>query len=317
MAGPAHSHSDEFSRATHRHGEIPNWSNRTRPFYIAIALNLTLFVSTLVAGIITGSLTLVGNAIHVLSDVAGLMIGIIASWLASRPASIRHSFGLVRMEVLGALATTLMLAGVAVFIFYQGVLSLGTNSASAVHDSVQLTLFGILGVVISVLSAFIFASGNAETLMSKANILHFVSDALGWIFAIAAGLALRYLGLTHADAIASILIALIILIGSIKIVASIVNILLDSAPSAQSVKSIEEMLLSTSGIQEVHHLHVWRLTSSKVTLSAHLVMSEGTTLHDAQQISIGIKERLYHEFEIDHATLELECHLCDSPTHNS
>ena len=307
MDGWSHSH-DHLTHAAPK--------TRTRPFYLAMFVNIILFVGTLIAGLTSGSLTLVSNAMHVLFDIAGLVIGVAAQWLSSRPASVRHSFGLVRMEVLGALVTTLLLVVVAVIVSWNAISHLiGSANSISPHSSLEISLFGILGVVVSLLSVGFFSNDDSHTLLNRANVLHFASDVAGWVLAIIAGIVMKVFELASADDIASLAISILIMVGSIKIVASIVNILLDSAPSTESVRLIELMLLEVPGVLEVHHLHVWRLTSASVALSAHLVMTDGMTLHDAQQCSISIKERLAGEFGVSHATLELECHLCDSPTH--
>lgn len=311
-----HSHATGDRSAGHQHVLNSTNTAKAKPFYIVITLNLVLFVVTLAAGLISGSMTLISNAIHVIADLAGLIVGLVASWLSNRPVSIRHSFGMVRLEVLGALATTVLLVGVSLVIFYQALLRLFVPSGVTIYRSAsELSIFGIAGLFVSLISVIVFVGGGGEKTLRRSNILHFASDAIGWVLAIVAGFLIQFFHAIWADATASLIISLIVLVGSAKMIGSIANILLDAAPSAKSVQEIEGTLLAFPGVSEVHHLHVWRITSANITLSAHLVMSEGMTLHRAQEYSIEIKERLAMDFGIHHATLELECHLCDSPTH--
>ncbi len=289
---------------------------RAGPFYLSLALNVGLLLLTLVLGLVTGSLTLISNAFHLLSDLASLLIGVVASWAASKPASGRHSYGLERAEVLGALATTLLLIGASLVLGYAAIHQIVTSSGHPAGYGADLSLVGLFGIAVNVASMIAFAKGDTRSALVRANVIHFASDGLGWVLAIAAGVAIARYGFTVADPIASLVISALVIVTSARVLSEVVNVLLDAAPLKVDLDEIKALLLASSAVEDVHHLHVWNLSSTSIALSAHLVMRDNVTLHQAQEHSLELKRRLEEDFAIKHATLEVECHLCESPTHS-
>ena len=290
---------------------------KSRPFWLALSLNVVLFLVTLAIGIRSHSLTLVSNAFHLLSDLAGLAISIAATWLSNRPASLRHSFGLVRAEVLGAMTVTLLLIGASVLITFDALRRIFSGSSAFISHSagVDLGIAGGIGLGVTVISVVVFARGDMRSALVKANLLHYAADGVGWILAVVAGLLIARFHFSLADPIASVVVSLLVIVGSARVLKEVADVLLDASPSRVDIDQIRRALLANSEVQDVHHLHVWNLSSTAIALSAHLVMVDGITLHQAQDYSHSIKKSLEQDFSITHATLELECHLCDSPTH--
>ena len=297
------------------HIDGPDAVAMRRPFYLALALNAGLLVATFAAGLATGSLTLISNGFHLFSDLASLLIGIFASWATARPASGRHSFGLVRAEVLGALATTLILIGASLLISYSAIRQLVAGHGATGANGFDLTVVGMVGLVVDLASLLAFAKGDTRSALVRANLIHFASDGLGWLLAIAAGLAMTYLRFPLADPIASLVISALVIVTSVRLLSDVVNVLLDAAPNRVDMDGIKTLLTSSDLVEDLHHLHVWNLSSTTIALSAHLVMKEGVTLHEAQEHSLELKRQLEERFDIKHATLEVECHLCENPTH--
>ncbi len=290
---------------------------RSGPFYLVLVLNMALFVASLGLGLLAHSLALISNAFHLLSDLGALGVGALAAWASTRPASARHSFGMVKAEVLGALVTTLLLVGVSVAIVYAAVMRLlGNHLVGPLHSGgADISAVGIAGVLVNVVSLVVFAKQDKRSALVRANLIHFFSDGIGWVLALAAGLLILRYGFVAADPLASIAVSALVITASVKVLLDVTNVLMDAVPGQVDAGAIRRLMLETPGVQDVHHLHVWNLSSTSVALSAHLVMREGISLHDAQERSVLLKERLAEEFGISHATLEMECHVCEAPDH--
>ena len=302
----------------HEHAvATPGGEVRSGPFYLVLVLNLALFVASLGLGLLSHSLALISNAFHLLSDLGALGVGALAAWASTRPASARHSFGMVKAEVLGALVTTLLLIGVSVAIVYAAVMRLiGHHVVGPLSSGgVDISAVGIAGVLVNVVSLFVFAKQDKRSALVRANLIHFFSDGIGWVLALLAGLLILRYGFVAADPLASIAVSALVITASVRVLLDVTNVLMDAVPSEVDTGQIRRMMLASPGVEDVHHLHVWNLSSTSVALSAHLVMREGISLHEAQDRSVLLKERLEHEFGISHATLEMECHVCEAPDH--
>ncbi|MDA8117508.1 MAG: cation diffusion facilitator family transporter [Actinomycetota bacterium] len=291
---------------------------RSRPFYLVLVLNLGLFAASLGLGILTHSLALISNAFHLLSDLGALGVGALAAWASSRPASARHSFGMVKAEVLGALVTTLLLIGVSVAIVYAAVMRLiGHHLVGPLNSGgLDISVVGVAGVLVNLVSLFAFAHQDRRSALVRANLIHFFSDGIGWVLALIAGLSILRYGFVAADPLASIAVSVLVIVASVKVLLDVTNVLMDAVPNQVDADEIRHMMLEIPGVEDVHHLHVWNLSSTSVALSAHLVMHEGITLHEAQVHAVQLKELLAERFGISHATLEMECHVCEEPDHS-
>ncbi|MDA8398002.1 MAG: cation diffusion facilitator family transporter [Actinomycetota bacterium] len=304
----------------HQHEHVasaPGGKVRSGPFYVVLMLNLALFAASLGLGLLSHSLALISNAFHLLSDLGALGVGALAAWASARPVSARHSFGMVKAEVLGALVTTLLLIGVSVAIVYAAVMRLvGHHLAGPLSSGgADISAVGIAGVLVNAVSLFVFARQDKRSALVRANLIHFFSDGIGWVLALVAGLLILRYGFVAADPLASIAVSVLVVVGSVRVLLDVTNVLMDAVPNQVDAGDIRHMMLGSPGVQDVHHLHVWNLGSTSVALSAHLVMREGISLHDAQDRSVLLKERLANEFGISHATLEMECHVCEAPDH--
>ena len=302
----------------HEHAApAPGGEVRSGPFYVVLMLNLALFAASLGLGLLSHSLALISNAFHLLSDLGALGVGALAAWASARPASARHSFGMVKAEVLGALVTTLLLIGVSVAIVYAAVMRLVGHHLGGPLSSggADISAVGIAGVLVNAVSLFVFARQDKRSALVRANLIHFFSDGIGWVLALVAGLLILRYGFVAADPLASIAVSALVVVGSVRVLLDVTNVLMDAVPNEVDAGDIRHMMLGSPGVQDVHHLHVWNLGSTSVALSAHLVMREGISLHDAQDRSVLLKERLANEFGISHTTLEMECHVCEAPDH--
>lgn len=279
-----------------------NLGSRQR-LWLALAVNLIFLVVEVAGGILTGSLALLADAGHMLTDVAALGLALFVFFLARRPATPERTYGFIRAEVLGAFingATLFLVVGV---ILREAFLRIG--QPREIKSGLMLVIAG-LGLLANLVSAVILYE-RKENLNLRGVFLHMAADTLGSVAALLAGSVILATGWTRIDPIASLVIGALILISTFGLVRDTMNILLEATPRNISWREVKSTLEQMPNVAEVHDLHIWNITSGVPLLSAHLTMAEGCReishygdcLKDAQKI---LKEK----FGIFHATLQME-----------
>lgn len=289
----------------HRHGDR---GLQRRALWIALGLNAGYMAVEVVGGLAFNSLALLADAAHMLSDVVGLAIALYAQRLMLRPASARHTYGFQRSEVLGALANGATLIAVVGWIGYEGIKRL--MEPQPVRGG-GLLLVAVVGLVINLVSAVVIARARGRSLNMRGVFIHMASDAAGSVAVIVAAVSVLLWQATWVDPLASFAIALLILWATWGLLRDTVQVLMEGAPRGTEVQDVESALSTQNGVSSVHHLHLWNLASDVPALSAHVVLGEGTSLHEAQVQGDRLKTMLHERFGIEHATLELECHTCE------
>ena len=279
---------------------------------IALAVNAAFFVAEIVGGIAFHSLALMADAAHMFTDVLALAVALLAVTLTTRPSTERHTFGLERAEVLGALVNGLALVAAGVWIVVEGIRRL--DSPPDVTASGVLVVASI-GIVVNLASAVVLRRARGDSLNMRGAVVHMITDALGLAGTCVAAIAVLVADATWADPAVSIAIALLVLWSGGRLLIDTVHVLLEGTPLGMNRADVEATLLGAPGVEAVHHLHLWSLASDVPALSAHVVVEGEISLHDAQQIGDALKERLAARHGIAHATLELECHACDDDVH--
>jgi cobalt-zinc-cadmium efflux system protein len=282
-------------------------SGRRRALIAALAANAAFLGAEVAGGVVFGSLVLVADAAHMASDVAALVLALIAVQLSDRPNTARHTYGLQRAEVLGAAANAVALFGVSAFVVYEAVRRLQHAHAVA---GLGLLVVASGGLVVNVLSALMLARRAGRSLNMRAAALHMATDAAGSLAAMAAGVAVLLWHALWFDAVASIAVSALVVWSAWKLLAEAVQVLLEGAPRGIDVREAERLIAADPAVQSVHHVHVWSLASDTPALSAHVVVGEPVSLHDAQLYGDRLKSVLAQRLGIHHATLELECHDC-------
>jgi cobalt-zinc-cadmium efflux system protein len=284
-----------------------------RALQAALALNSGFLVAQVAGGIVFSSLSLLADAAHMLTDVGALMLALVAFGLAARPASPRHSYGLQRAELLAALANGLALLAVSVWLVVEAVHRIDEPHAVAGGGLLAVASGGLL---VNAGSAWLVARSGSSSVDPNANLnlraalLHLVADALGSAAAVVAGLAVVLFDARWMDPAASLVIVALVAVSGWRLLRDVVHVLLEGTPSHLDPIAIAAALHDEPVVERVHHVHVWRLSSGSVALSAHLLTPRVATLHDAQLVGDRLKALLRDRFGIDHATLELECHDC-------
>lgn len=277
-----------------------------RAMWIALFLTGGFMLAEVAGGLITGSLALLSDAAHMLTDTMALAIALVAIRMARRAADARRTFGYARFEILAAAFNAAMLFVVAFYILYEAV-----ERFREPQEVQSLAMFGIatLGLIVNLISMRLLSGGKDNSLNVKGAYLEVWSDMLGSVGVIAGALLIRFTGWTWVDPLIAVAIALWVLPRTWTLLRESVNVLLEGVPDGFKLLDIDLALRSTPGVQEVHDLHVWAITSGKPSLSAHLLLNAGA---DAEKVRIASSARLREQFDIRHSTLQCEFTPCDS-----
>lgn len=270
-----------------------------------LAITCSFMFVEVIVGFSTNSLALLADAGHMLSDVAAIVLSLIAIWFASKSANSRKSFGYFRSEILASLFNALALLAISGFVLYEAVQRLW--GAPAV-DSGPMLLVAVVGLVINLISAKLLHSSSKDSLNVKGAYLEVLGDALGSIGVIAAALIIRYTGWNIADPIISGIIALLIIPRTWSLLSQCIHILMEGVPAHIELAAVRKTVLEVEGVSDLHDLHVWTLTAGMDSLSAHVQVKER---HDPQTVLTNVKEVLEHDFGIHHTTIQVEVEKLD------
>ena len=252
-----------------------------------------------VAGWWSGSLALIADAGHMLTDSTALGLAALAAWLARRPPSTRHTYGLVRAEVLAALVNGLLMLGLIAFIVAEAVERFG--QPRAIHGEAVIGV-ALLGLLINLLVAWRLSRGERD-LNTRAALLHVIGDLLGSVAAVTAGVVILTTGWTPIDPLLSLLVAGLILVSAWRLLSEALHVLLEGVPQSVDIQEVGRNLAALKGVLSVHDLHIWTLSSGKIALSAHLDLH---SLEDWPRILLQARHLLARRHGIGHVTLQPE-----------
>ncbi len=253
-------------------------------------------------GLLTNSLALLSDSGHMLSDTAAIALSLLAFWFAAKPATASKTYGYHRFEILAALFNALTLFVIAGMIAIEAYHRFGEPPEVA---GLPMMLIASVGLLANLISAWaLIRKGDVEhNLNVRSAYLHILGDALGSVGAILAGLLVAVFDWNWADPLVSVLVALLILRGAWSILKSVIHILMEGAPDGIDPDAVKQVLLGISGVRDVHDLHIWTITSGIPALSGHLRVEDDG---DCQHILREALAKLESEFELKHATLQLE-----------
>jgi cobalt-zinc-cadmium efflux system protein len=286
---------------------------RRRAVVIALGANALFLVVEVVAGFVFSSLALLADGVHMVSDVFALAIALAALLLARRPATERHTYGFGRTEVIAAQINGVLLLAAAGAIAFEAIRRLDDPQSL---DAAGVLVIGFLGLAVNVGSAIGLARTAHGNLNLRAALWHLIADALGSVVVIIVACGVLLFDADWLDPVASLLIAVLVVISAWRILRDATSVLLEAVPAGLDVAVVKAALESADGVEAVHHLHVWSLGSEQAALSAHVVLGGPLSLHDAQVRAGELKTELSQRFGIVHSTLEVECHAClDDESH--
>jgi len=292
----------ESKNAVHVHESHASLQDDQRRLWIVLAVTSVYFLTELVGGYLTGSLALLSDAVHMLTDIAALCLGLLTLWISARPASSGKTYGYLRAEILGALLNGLFLWLLVVFIWIEAVARIRHPRPVS---GLAVMAIAIIGIAVNTFSAWMSAVGSdgKRGMAMRAVFLHVISDLVGSFGVLASGALGYFTGWMRADPAVSILIGGLVLYGSWGLIREGVDILMESVPSHIDLDEMRTDLLAVEGTEEVHDLHVWCLTTRQFALSAHAVVAADA---DRDRVLADMCHLLQSKFDIHHLTLQLE-----------
>jgi cobalt-zinc-cadmium efflux system protein len=276
---------------------------RGRGLRIALILTAIYLVVEFLGGLLTGSLALQADAGHMLSDVASLGMALLAFRFARKPATPRNTFGFYRAEILAAFLNGIALVAVSAGIVYE---ALKRFSHPPEVQSFPMLLIACVGLLVNAASAWILSKEQGESLNEHGAFLHVIADALGSVGAIAAGILMLTLHWYLADPIISLVIALLIAAGAWRLLKETTHILMEGAPAGIDLAEVRQAMTEAKGVEKVHDLHIWTLTSGVEALSAHVLLEADCSTGDRRAVLATLREVLHSRFKIEHTTIQIE-----------
>jgi cobalt-zinc-cadmium efflux system protein len=300
-AGHAHGHvhGHDHGPGGHRHDHAAGGRDQQRRLWIALALTAAFLAAEVVGGVISNSLALLADAGHMLTDVAGLALSLFVAWFARQPGNPRQTYGYLRWEILAAFINGAALLLISTGIIWEAVMRLRAPEPVASGTMLAVAVGGLL---VNVVAAWLLHASSETSLNMRGAYLHVLGDLLGSVGTIAAALLMRFTGWVAADPVASILVTALIIRGAWQLVRESVDVLLESTPAHIPLGAVRQQLEAIPGIESVHDLHVWSVTSGVVAMSAHAIVREPER-HQHVLEHVLSAMRL---FGIEHVTVQLE-----------
>ena len=295
---------------THGHHHEAGRGESRRALSITLALTASFTVAEVIGGLLTGSLALLADAGHMLSDNLSLVLALFAAWLAGRPETPERSFGYKRAEILAALANGVTLVAISIWIFVEAFSRL--REPPEILGTPMLVI-AALGLLVNAAGAIVLSRSGGESLNVQGALRHVLADALGSVGVIVAELVIILTGWRYADTLVSVAIEFMILASSWSLLRDSTNVLLEATPRGMSAEEIGRKMAGAEGVAEVHDLHIWEITSGFPALSAHVLVGQSEDCHARRR---ELEALLSDEYGISHTTLQVD-HLGDheSETH--
>ncbi|GAA2186818.1 cation diffusion facilitator family transporter [Leucobacter alluvii] len=297
------------ARGSHAHdhglqGATSGTAKHRRKLVLVLVITLTVFVVQLIGAFVSNSLSLLADAGHMLTDATGVAIALIASLIAGVAATSKRTFGYLRIEILAALINGIVLGVIAIVILVQAIARFGTEVE--VH-SVPMLVAAVIGAIANLISLLILQSGQRESLNVRGAYLEVLGDLLGSVAVIVAGTIILFTGWNAVDQIASILIALLIFPRAISLLRDVVDVLLEASPKNVDVDAARAHMEAVPGVEEVHDVHAWTITSGVPAFSAHVTVADAAWSERGYHAILDeVRACLHEHFDTEHVTLQLE-----------
>ncbi len=282
----------------HHHHEI-NGKN----LLLTVILNVIITFAQIVGGIISGSLALLSDAMHNLSDVLSLMVAWIANRMAARPGDISKTFGFKRAEIIAALFNASLLMGIALFLIIEAI---GKFIHPEPVDSVWVIWLGLLSIVLNSISVLLIKDEAHDNMNIKAAYLHLLSDVATSVAVVVGGILIQWWHIYWIDPLISLMIACYLVWASSGIIKESIAILMEFSPKGIDLQSLAKDVECIDGVKNIHHIHIWRLNDHDIFLEAHIDFTKNFTLQEAMRRLERIEEMLKEKYHIAHVTLQPE-----------
>ena len=286
------------------HHSVRDFKER-KALVAVLCLTLSFMIVEIVAGFYTGSLALLSDAVHMFTDAFSISIALAAIWFSLKPPTSVKTFGFYRAEILAAFFNSMLLFALSIVIILEAYERL---LAPREVKSLMMTVVAVFGLSINLIGAFVLSKYQTENLNIRGAFYHVISDALGSLGTLIAGLIILVTNWYYADSIISIIISILIIRGAWGLFWDSIHILLEGTPKGIELRSVEDTIRSHRGVLGVHDLHAWTLTQGFEALSAHLVIED---MELSEDIVSELKKVLFEKFRISHVTLQVETTECE------
>lgn len=288
----------------HGHDHAHVRTDNERRLFWALMLTSSFMVVEVVGGVITQSLALISDAAHMLTDVAALVIALLAIKIGKKSSDSLRTYGYYRFEILAAAFNAVLLFLVALYILFEAYQRL---SQPASIDSTGMLVVAAIGLVVNVVSMVLLTSGKDTSLNLKSAYFEVVSDALGSLGVIVGALMIRWTGFSYIDSIIAVLIGLWVLPRAWILLKESINILLEGVPKGVDLNRLKDLAHGIEGVVDLHEIHVWAITSDKINLTAHVVIAPA---YESDYVLTKLRYMVREEFNILHTTFQHERGQC-------
>ena len=289
----------------HSHNHSIKSSKEKKALGIVLVLTFIFMIVEAVAGFYTESLALLSDAGHMLTDVFAVGLAFLAVWFAEKPPTSTKTFGFYRAEILAAFFNSLLLFAISFAILFEAYKRIQTPEEV---KSIEMTIVAVVGLVINLINAYILYKYQSGNLNIKGALYHVISDALGSVGAITAGIIMITTKWYYADSLVSILVSLLIIRVAWGLFKESSHILLQGAPKGIDLNAVKNCICAHEGVISAHDIHAWTLTQGFEVFSAHLVVKN---MDNSEELISNINKELSEKFNINHVTLQLENEQCD------
>ncbi len=293
----AHSH-------THSHSNL-----KGRKLLFSILLNIIITVAQVIGGLISGSLSLLSDALHNFSDVLSLSVSYIADRYSKKDASVEKTFGYKRAEIIAAFVNSATLIIVAIYLIYEAILRFSNQKPI---ESGLVIWLALLGIIVNGFSVILLYKDSKSNMNMRSSYLHLLTDMAASVAVLIGGLLMKYFEWFWVDSLLTLLIAIYLIVMGYSLLKSSYKVLMLFTPDDLSLEVINEAICKIPGIKNVHHMHIWQLNEQETHLEAHIDFHEDVTLSQFDTVLTKVEELLYHDFGINHVTIQPE-HQKDDP----
>lgn len=292
-----HDHSHSHSHA-HAHPDL-----KGRKLLLSILLNIAITVAQVIGGLVSGSLSLLSDALHNFSDVLSLIVSYIADLYSKKEASLERTFGYKRAEILAAFVNALSLIIVAIYLVYEAIHRF--LDPQTIESSIVIWL-AILGIAANGFSVLLLKKDSQSNMNMRSAYLHLLTDMSASVAVLVGGLLMKYFGWFWVDSVLTVLIAVYLVIMGYKLLKESFKVLMLFTPDQLDLSEISTKMQTVKNIKNVHHVHVWQLNETEIHLEAHVEFTTDITISQFDKISEEIEELLFHSYAINHVTLQPE-----------
>jgi cobalt-zinc-cadmium efflux system protein len=273
-------------------------------------LNFVITIAEIIGGILSGSLSLISDALHNFSDGIAVIISYFAIQLKKKPNTEKHTFGFKRAEILAALINAAVLVAISIYLFYESIIRL--ISPQEVEGGL-MTLVAAIGLLANVIGTVLLKRDSGSSLNIKSAYLHLLSDAVSSAAVIAGGIAIYFFRIYWLDPILTIIISIYVLKESFEIVTNTLHVLMEGTPPNISMEKVKKLVEQIDGVVDIHHLHIWTVGEDDIHLEAHVNINNMIT-EESDSLRMKIEKLLHENFNIHHSTIQFECGVCETKT---